>query len=168
MPVKTVTIQVTALTDAANRNIAATGKYFDALRARNPVELTVKLNSAQALAEARIGLGITAAAGTKPVKAAFASLTATAKMLFAQLGKPFTDALVTILKVTQAVLPPIMAAVGTALKSIAGPLLTIGTELAGSLASPAVRRSIGAIGVACGQMLTALTPQIPCVSTALA
>src|SRR5258708_18974126 len=54
MPGKTVTMQVTALTDAANRKIAATGKYFDALRARNPVELTVKLNSAQALAEARI------------------------------------------------------------------------------------------------------------------
>lgn len=54
MPVKTVTLQVAALTDSANRQIAATGAYFDALRAKNPVELTVKLNRAQAIAESRI------------------------------------------------------------------------------------------------------------------
>src|SRR5258708_18762169 len=54
MPVKTVTIQVTALTDAANRNIAATGAYFEKLRQANPVELSVKFDRLQAIAEAKI------------------------------------------------------------------------------------------------------------------
>src|SRR5258708_4316547 len=54
MPVKTVTIQVTALTDAANRNMAATGAYFEKLRQANPVQLSVKFDKLQALAEARI------------------------------------------------------------------------------------------------------------------
>ena len=54
MPVKTVTIQVTALTDTANRNIAATGAYFEKLRKANPVELSVKFDRLQAIAEAKI------------------------------------------------------------------------------------------------------------------
>ena len=54
MPVKTVTLKVTALTDAANRDIVATGAYFEKLRQANPVELKVKLDKAQALAESRI------------------------------------------------------------------------------------------------------------------
>ena len=54
MPARTVTLGVVALTEEANRRIAATGRYFDDLRAKNPVELTVKLNRAQALAESKI------------------------------------------------------------------------------------------------------------------
>ncbi len=54
MPVKTVTIQVTALTEAANRNITATGAYFEKLRQANPVELSVKFDRLQAIAEAKI------------------------------------------------------------------------------------------------------------------
>jgi hypothetical protein len=54
VPVKTVTIQVNALTDRANADIRATSAYFDQLRAKNPVELKVKLDSAQAIAESKI------------------------------------------------------------------------------------------------------------------
>jgi len=54
LPVKTVTLQVTALTDAANRNITATGAYFERLRKANPVELSVRFDKLQAIAEAKI------------------------------------------------------------------------------------------------------------------
>ena len=54
MPVKTVALQVVAITDSANRQIAATGAYFEKLREANPVELTVKFNRLQAIAEAKI------------------------------------------------------------------------------------------------------------------
>ena len=54
MPVKTVTLAVASVTERANREIAATGAYFEKLRAANPVELKVKLDRLQAIAESKI------------------------------------------------------------------------------------------------------------------
>lgn len=54
MPARTVTLGVVALTEEANRRMQATGAYFEKLRAANPVELKVKLDRAQAIAESKI------------------------------------------------------------------------------------------------------------------
>lgn len=54
MPVKTVTILVQAMTDRANAQARATAAIFDELRSKSPVEMQVKLDKAQALAESRI------------------------------------------------------------------------------------------------------------------
>src|SRR5215469_15423032 len=54
MPVKTVTIAVTALTDKANKDIAATSAFFQKLKDSSPAELKVKLDTAEAEAQAAI------------------------------------------------------------------------------------------------------------------
>ena len=54
MPVKTVTILVQAMTERANAQVKATSAEFDELRRQSPVEMAVKLDKAQAIAESRI------------------------------------------------------------------------------------------------------------------
>jgi hypothetical protein len=114
------------------------------------------------------GLGVIAAARTKPVASAFHKLAADAGKDLTSISVPFQGALTSIADSFRRVLPAVMKPLGDAFRVIAPQLQLIGTTLAGSLANPAVGAAIRGIGDAFAKFLKAFSPQIPGIVGALA